>query len=173
MLNQAELMTAVFRPIFAPEASPTAFVKVSKAAEEKEQRYIHDEMQKKVYTGGCGAWYVSKETGRVTALAPCTQFKWQTRCRYPVLSEFDYSGIRGSPQSYQPLWKQLGMLLGWGDVRDPSVPASIYEKVVTRRLHHLKMLLWAFLQRFLLDPGLQFNWPPLPQNRSSKAIKSE
>ena len=76
-------MTTVLRPVVSPSAKPNASVQVKKAAEEKEQRYITDTMQKKIYTTGCGAWYTDPDTGRVTALAPCLQHTLQRRCRNP------------------------------------------------------------------------------------------
>lgn len=76
-------MISSLRPCFASGARPDATVQVAEEAQDKEQEYIQYKMKDKIYTTGCGAWYTDAETGRVTALAPCTQTTWQRRCRYP------------------------------------------------------------------------------------------
>jgi len=80
---QVDLMISALRPCLAKSSSKSATVQVLKKAEDKEQEYIQYKMKDKIYTTGCGAWYTDEDTGKVTALAPCTQTTWQRRCRYP------------------------------------------------------------------------------------------
>ncbi|TKY86587.1 hypothetical protein EX895_004736 [Sporisorium graminicola] len=122
------LMTLLLRPVFSPRALASATVCASSRAEEKEQRYIHQRMQTKIYTTGCGAWYTDPETGKVTALAPCLQHTFQRRCRNPVLADIEYKGIEGKPASYMPLKTRLGMALGRGQIPNPDKPQGALQK---------------------------------------------
>jgi hypothetical protein len=150
-------MTTVLRPCFARDAQPTATVMPLKSAEEKEQRYIQDVMSKKVYTTGCGAWYTDPETGRVTALAPCTQYTWQTRCRYPVLSDMKYTGIGSTPYAYVSIWKRLNMLLGRGDIYDPNNQSRI-GKLLRAVINLIKMRLYV-IYCYGADQLIGWEWP--------------
>ncbi|PWN86727.1 hypothetical protein FA10DRAFT_297689 [Acaromyces ingoldii] len=81
-------------------------------------------MSQKIYTTGCSSWYTDPDTGKVTALAPCRQFTWRKRCRFPVMSDMIYDGVKSKPLSYLPWSQQIGIMLGRGQIPDHTTQSN-------------------------------------------------
>ncbi|PWN51213.1 FAD/NAD(P)-binding domain-containing protein [Violaceomyces palustris] len=97
--------------------TPTFDVKLK--AELDEQHWISKAMSKLVFSTGCGAWYLNKNSKRITALYPDWQWKFMLRAMFPQWDHFEYTGVKtttsAAPYS-APWWKVIGYRLGVGSV---------------------------------------------------------